>query len=35
MKTDYSKQGLSEIIEESDREEGDYPKRQLAKLSNL
>lgn len=34
MKISYSGQGLSEIIEESDREDNDHPRRQLAKLSN-
>lgn len=34
MKMSYSGQGLSEIIEESDREDNDHPRRQLAKLSN-
>lgn len=35
MKNNYSSQGLSQIIEESDREDFEHPRRQLAKLNNL
>ena len=34
MKKDFSSQGLSEIVEESDREEFDNPRHLLARLSN-
>jgi hypothetical protein len=35
MKKEFSAQGLSEIIEESDRDDFDNPRHMLAKLSNL